>query len=566
MLFLWRFAHATRLAAVFGLKKAPAVLPDDFDWKFYLDYYPDLRRAGLRTAQDAAEHYIWHGFLEQRFACAPEQDLVSRYEEVRQRQLKNIALFNDHHVEIIRNTIASAPVTVSVVITLYNYAQYIEACLRSVVNSTCKDFEIIVVNDASTDNSLELCRIFPACGIALTVLDKKINTGLVHSRNLGIQYARGEYVFILDADNEIYPDCLAEHVACMRADERLVACYGVIDLFDEDGRFFTQVSSDPFDYAKLLRGNYIDAMAMFDRRALIDIGMYNETLLEQGIGYEDYELWLRIGQQGHAVGFIERSLSRYLKKHDSMLAVADRYYRASLMRWIRQHYQTGGGPPGRTAVLVVGMHRSGTSALAGMLSLMGAYPGQDLIGPDRSNQKGHFEPGKIVAVNDALLASLGARGPDSEDLPADWFERDETRRAEEQLRRIIAEDYSSRDIFVIKDPRLCLVLPLYLKIFRQMDIGVRIIVIERDMREVLKSLHARDGMLYSRCRMYYEKHIRALERNLSGQSYCKLTFNQLVQEPGIVMEKIRAFIPRLAAGYSRDMDRQIEKFIVSAKG
>ncbi|MBM4309425.1 MAG: glycosyltransferase [Deltaproteobacteria bacterium] len=558
---LWRFARATNFAAVFGHARAPVALPAGFDWKFYLDFYPDLRKAGLRTEQDAAEHYRWHGFFEKRFTCAPDHYLMVRHDAIRRRQLQNIAAFNEQHVQIIKNEAAAVQIAVSVVISLYNYGQYIEACLRSVLQSSLKDIEIIIVNDASTDNSLSLCRRLLDCPVPVTILDKSINTGVSHCRNMAIRQATGDYVFILDADNEIYSDCFAEHLACMRADAQLVACYGVIDLFDESGRFCGQVSDAPFDVGKLLQGNYIDAMAMFERRALIDIGMYDEKLLEQGIGYEDYELWLRIGRQGKKVGCIERPLSRYLQKNESMVAVSNRFYRRPLVAWIRQKYSPHSVTGRRTAVLVVGMHRSGTSALAGVLSLMGAYPGLDLIGPERSNVKGHFESRKIVALNDALLDVLGARAPESGDLPADWLGCEETRRAAESLKKIISDEYSGREIFMIKDPRLCLLLPLYHDILNELEIDVRVVAIRRDVREVVESLYERDRLPHERGRAYYEKHIRALDHNLAGLQFISVTFDQLIETPGAVMETIRAFIPCLSAGDIPGLDCQIGQFI-----
>jgi len=557
---LRRLARAAGRTAGFSPAKAPVALPEVFDWKFYLDFYPDLRKAGLRTAQDAAEHYMWHGFFEKRFACAPDKDLVARHDAIRCRQLEHIASFSPQHFGIIKND-HDASVTVSVVITLYNYERYIEACLRSVLRSTFRDIEIIIVNDASTDNALALCRQFLACGVPFTIVDKAINTGLAHSRNLGIRHARGRYIFILDADNEIYPACLEKHLACMRADGDLVACYSVIDVFDEDGRFCGQVSNAPFDFEKLLRGNYIDAMAMFDRQALIEIGMYDEALLEQGIGYEDYDLWLRIGQQGKKVGCIEWSLSRYLKKNESMLAVSDRFYSNALIAWMHQKYAPHGMPGRRTAVLVVGMHRSGTSALTGLLALMGAYPGSDLIGPERSNAKGHFEPRKIVVINDALLNTLGAHATPSASLPANWMERNETHRVKDAVKKIILDDYSGRDIFVIKDPRLCLLLPLYRELCGELGIDIKIITTQRDVREVIRSLHDRDGLPHDICRAYYEKHIRALDLNLSGLQFLTVTFDQLIETPAEVMEKLRAFIPRLSPVNGQGSDLQIRQFI-----
>lgn len=105
-----------------------------------------------------------------------------------------------------------------------------------------------------------------------------------------------------------------------------------------------------------------------------------------------------------------------------------------------------------------------------MISLLGADPGPDLIGPNRSNVKGYFEPRKIVAVNDDLLESLGARAPKSGDMPEDWLNREETKKAKNHIRKILRDDFSTQDIFVLKDPRLCLLLPLYRELFEELGL------------------------------------------------------------------------------------------------
>jgi len=550
------------IRALLRPSKPPVALPDDFDWKFYLDFYPDLRAAGLTSEADAAGHYVWHGFFEKRFMRPQDRDLMAAHEETRRRQIENLSCFDERQYRRIVNDRARRSVRVSVVITLYNYQDYIDACLRSVLASTLQDIEIVVVNDASTDGSLERCMPFLAAEVPVTVLDKSTNTGLAHCRNLGIHQARGDYVFILDADNEIYARCLEEHLGCMRSAPELIACYGVIDIFDEHGVFCGQLSHSPLDYGRLLAGNYIDAMALFDRDELIRVGMYDEALLERGTGYEDYELWLRIAKRGMAVGFIDMPLSRYVQKNDSMGSIVTAYYHIPLVSFLRRTYGTHvGGDRTRTVVLVAGMHRSGTSALAGLLALMGADPGADLIGPDRSNARGHFEPRKIVAVNDGLLESLGARAPGSGGLPADWRQRDETNRAREKLKTIIMADFSRRDIFMIKDPRLFLLLPLYCDLFDDLGIAVKVVVIRRDQREVVRSLHERDGMPSDVASAYCEKHVRALRKNLEGLEHLAVTFDDLIDDPNAVAAQIRQVVPGLAEGGRCDSDMHIAQFV-----
>ena len=71
------------------------VLPDNFDWEFYLDFHSDLRQAGLRTRKDAIDHYTRHGFYEKRITRPQDKTLIDNYEATRLRQLRNINEYNE---------------------------------------------------------------------------------------------------------------------------------------------------------------------------------------------------------------------------------------------------------------------------------------------------------------------------------------------------------------------------------------------------------------------------------------------------------------------------------------
>ncbi len=295
-------------------------IPPDFDWQFYLYNNPDLVEAGIESKSAAEEHYLAYGFAEGRLYKALEPvkfpELVAIYQRVLDFREDQFEIITNHRLENAQ---------VSVIITLFNYEDFIETCIESVLANDFENLEIVVVNDASTDQSLRRAAQFLERDCNLTIIDKKVNTGLVHSRNMGIDICVGTYVFILDADNSIYPDCLESHYSKMQEDD-FSACYGVIDCYDEDNNFVKQLSADPFDEKRLRKGNYIDAMAMFDKKKLLAIGKYDEGLIQYGIGWEDYELWLRIAKESLKVGFIKKSLCRYLMKSDSMLQKTNKYY------------------------------------------------------------------------------------------------------------------------------------------------------------------------------------------------------------------------------------------------
>lgn len=196
-------------------------------------------------------------------------------------------------------------IQVSVIITNHNYAPYLGQCLQSVLDSDFSQslMEIIVVDDASNDNSLEIARkMMTGSHFPITIIANDINLGVTRSRNRGIVHARGELVFILDADNYIDKHCLITFAAVMRLHPEASACYGpILEVRSKTGEPGNLRSSKPFDFQMLIREPYIDAMAMFRRKDLLEAGMYDTKM--PPYGWEDYELWLRMGSMGKVIAY-----------------------------------------------------------------------------------------------------------------------------------------------------------------------------------------------------------------------------------------------------------------------
>jgi hypothetical protein len=143
----------------------------------------------------------------------------------------------------------------------------------------------------------------------------------------------------------------------------------------------------------------------------------------------------------------------------------------------------------RRAVLVLGMHRSGTSALAGLMVRLGVDSPRTLMPPDDFNPLGYWESEAVVAFHDRVLRALGT----SWDA---WtaVESQQTSRFEDELTRIITAEFGSAPIFVVKDPRMCRLVPLWLSTLETSGIAPGIILVVRDPVEVSRSLAARDRM------------------------------------------------------------------------
>lgn len=98
---------------------------------------------------------------------------------------------------------------VSVIVPVYNTEKYLERCLNSILNQTYSDYEIILVNDGSKDNSLEICNNYKSKHNNIIVIDKE-NGGLSSARNAGIEIAKGKYITFIDSDDYIAPTMIED--------------------------------------------------------------------------------------------------------------------------------------------------------------------------------------------------------------------------------------------------------------------------------------------------------------------------------------------------------------------
>lgn len=157
--------------------------------------------------------------------------------------------------------------------------------------------------------------------------------------------------------------------------------------------------------------------------------------------------------------------------------------------------QVNNGRDPARALVVIGMHRSGTSALAGLLNQLGVEMGSFLMpAQDGVNEKGFWEQEKIVAIHDRLLQYYGLSWDDPRHLPHDWWLQEYPRQCLEEICAILEEDMKASPLWAIKDPRMCRLLPLWRLVFSRLNIEPLFLCIVRNPLEVAASLYARDGM------------------------------------------------------------------------
>lgn len=183
---------------------------------------------------------------------------------------------------------------ISVVIPNYNNGQFLQGVIQSILAQTYKDYEIIVVDDGSTDNSKDVVSAF---GDRVRYIYQK-NKGLGGARNTGILASNAEFIGLLDADDEWRPTYLEKMMSLTQRHPNAALYFSSAQGMDAAGndlpQIFGRMISSNEIYQSLLRANFIiPSTVVFRRAAVVDAGLFDEK--NRGLhGCEDWDLWLRL--------------------------------------------------------------------------------------------------------------------------------------------------------------------------------------------------------------------------------------------------------------------------------
>jgi glycosyltransferase involved in cell wall biosynthesis len=210
---------------------------------------------------------------------------------------------------------------VSVIIPCYNYADYLKICLQSVLAQTFQDFEIIVVDDSSTDHTPEVVKDFSDPRLRYVRHEK--NLGPAAAFNTGINLAQGKYITVIGADDVMMPDNIAVKVDILEHYPDIGLVHSNAELIDESGRILGKAHSRRcFDRVQkrssfndlLLNGNFIVASSVFvPKRCYEKVGLYDPDLTHS----EDWDMWLRIAYH-YDFAYLDSCLIQY-RVHDNSL-------------------------------------------------------------------------------------------------------------------------------------------------------------------------------------------------------------------------------------------------------
>ena len=188
-----------------------------------------------------------------------------------------------------------------------------------------------------------------------------------------------------------------------------------------------------------------------------------------------------------------------------------------------------GAPPRRVAILVLGMHRSGTSALTGVISALGAaLPKKTLMGSDECNQRGLFEGFAIACAHDELLASARSHWHDWRQLDPRWFRSAPAEQHRQKIKAVLVEEFGDAPLIVLKDPRICRFLPFMSSILAELDVSPVAVLPVRSPLEVAYSLKRRNGFALSKSALLWLRHVLDAEVNSRHMRRCFLSYEELL--------------------------------------
>jgi hypothetical protein len=230
------------------------------------------------------------------------------------------------------------------------------------------------------------------------------------------------------------------------------------------------------------------------------------------------------------------------------------------------------GQVGDTAILVLGSHRSGTSATTGVLYRLGVELGSNLMPAMKDNPKGFYEHFGIAPIHNELIAMLDSDWSDPCSLPQDWDRDPRIAPFRERIIQVVREEFSNKPLWGLKDPRVCRLLPLWHQILAEVEVTGKALLVIRPPTEVALSLLKRDGMSIEQGLMLWSSHVLDAEFHSRRMTRSVIFYQELLQDWISEMRRVRdeldvelaAFSPAIADEVSNFLDGDLRHYRDSA--
>jgi CMP-N-acetylneuraminic acid synthetase len=234
---------------------------------------------------------------------------------------------------------------VSVYLTNHNYGRFIKRAIESVLAQSLQDFELIIIDDGSTDDSCAIIESYIGHPKIIPIFQQ--NKGLAVTNNIALHKASGRYIMRLDADDWLDEHALELLAGALDRDPTLGLIFPDYYKVDEEGQVIELVRRHDFQEVTLMDQPAHGACTMIRRQCLLDLGGYDETLLCQ----DGYDLWIRFIEH-YKVRNLNLPLFHY-RQHGNNLTRNEQRILDTRARIIERHAKSKGAPPEAVAVIPV---------------------------------------------------------------------------------------------------------------------------------------------------------------------------------------------------------------------
>lgn len=220
---------------------------------------------------------------------------------------------------------------ISVVMPVYNGEKYLKQSIESVIRQSYKDWELIIVNDCSTDNSRDVMQSYADIDSRIRIVDNSSNLKLPMSLNTGFREARGKYLTWTSDDNLYKVNALKELAGYLENNPEIGLVYSDMDFVDASLNFIREQCLEP---EMLLCADCVGASFMYRREVLDKVGEYDPDMFL----VEDYEYWIRISEQ-FKIGHLNKNLYTYRMHGGSLTGTRKNDINKQLYRLRKRHME-----------------------------------------------------------------------------------------------------------------------------------------------------------------------------------------------------------------------------------
>ena len=201
---------------------------------------------------------------------------------------------------------------VSIVMPFFNAERYIKDSIKSVMCQSYTNWELILINDQSSDSSLRIVREFAEQDSRLVLIDLEKNAGPANARNVGLKASNGQYVAFLDSDDKWMADKLKIQMILLKEEGQQLSYSGYYIIDHLSNRVKKYMPPASLDFNELLKSNFIGNLTgILERELALSIGFENE-------GHEDYIFWLKALTQVGRVKGVQQYLGEYRQSGDGI--------------------------------------------------------------------------------------------------------------------------------------------------------------------------------------------------------------------------------------------------------